>query len=75
MKLTINFHLIPWLRMSGVIPLLPLCLHSVHKDNFAFAFKDKSTAKYEQTYSLFLSSSVSFGNAKPGTETLLHMLE
>jgi hypothetical protein len=28
-----HFYLVPRPRMSGSLPLLPLCLHSVHRDN------------------------------------------
>jgi hypothetical protein len=38
MKLTTDFHLMPRLRMSGAVLLLPICLHAADRDNFTFAF-------------------------------------
>lgn len=36
-KLTTYFHVAIKLRMSRPVPLLPVCLHGVHKDNFTFS--------------------------------------
>jgi hypothetical protein len=32
----LNTHLVPRLRMSGAVPLLPLCLHGVTEASFYF---------------------------------------
>jgi hypothetical protein len=39
MKLTILLHLMPRLRISGDIPLLPsVCLHGVDREDFTFSY-------------------------------------
>ena len=43
MKLTIHLHLVLRLRMSGAIPLHPLYLHGMHRDNFTFTSNAQST--------------------------------
>jgi len=44
MKLTILLCLVPRLRITGAIPLLPsVCLHGVDRENFSFFFTPKHT--------------------------------
>jgi hypothetical protein len=38
MELATHLHLVPSLRMSGAILLLPICLNAVDRDSFTFVF-------------------------------------
>ena len=53
MKLTTDFHLLPWLRMCRAIPPLPLCLHGIHRDNFTFGC---TSSQHDSTVSLLHTS-------------------
>ena len=49
MKLTTDFHLLQWLRMSTAIPPLPLCLHGILRNNFTFGC---TSSQHDSTFSL-----------------------
>jgi len=48
-KLTTDLHLLPWLQMCRAIPPLPVCLHSIHRDNFTFGC---TSSQHDSTFSL-----------------------
>jgi hypothetical protein len=45
-KLTSQFHLLHRLRMSGAMPLLPLCFYDVKRDDVTCNFKRQSTFSF-----------------------------
>jgi hypothetical protein len=42
-KLTTRLHLVPTLRMHGVIPLLPISLQGGYLDNFSFTLFERTS--------------------------------